>query len=64
MLGRCTQLEKQIAGLASLISLFGVYFGDSAYVFLPLLLLALVVGPWISAAFGWRTRYWKSAPAN
>jgi len=52
MLGRCTRLEKQLASLVSLISLFGVYFGDSSYVFLPLLFLALVVGPGIAVASG------------
>ena len=52
LLGRCTRLEKQIVGFVSLISLLGVYYCDGAYIFLPLLLSALVLGPGIAAVFG------------
>ena len=52
LLGRFTRVEKSLALLLGLLSFVGVARGEQGYVFFPLMMSALVAGPWISIAIG------------
>jgi signal transduction histidine kinase len=52
LLGRLTRAEKQLACFLGLLSFLGISHGDGGYVFFPLILIALTLGPWATVVGG------------